>query len=148
MEMFRYMQALTYWDWIGFGVLLLILELLMASGGFLLWLAAAAVIIAGLIWVFPTMLWPYQLLIFSVLGMVCSVVWWSYLLSHAHYTDNARGAEHYKGQVFVLETPIVNGKGMLHVEKNAWHISGPDLPAGTHIRILDVQHAILQVEKA
>jgi membrane protein implicated in regulation of membrane protease activity len=80
MAMIYYLNELSYWHWLGFGIILLVLEFLLRGNGFLLWLALVACIVGLLVWLFPLLAWPYQLLIFSLGGIVCLVSWWMYLL--------------------------------------------------------------------
>jgi membrane protein implicated in regulation of membrane protease activity len=50
--------------------------------------------------------------------------------------------------VFSLTEPISNGVGKVIVDDSTWKIKGPDLPAGTHIRVKGVEGVIFTVEAA
>lgn len=60
---------------------------------------------------------------------------------------NRRGAQ-YLGRVFVLDDPIANGRGKLRVDDTTWVIEGPDLPAGTKIKVTRAHNVALMVEAA
>lgn len=141
----------TPWHWLGLSVLLLILELLTATSGFLLGLAGAALITALTTWLIASLNWAYQFIIFALCSVLSTLVWRWYLKKKPIVSEqpylNQRAAQ-YVGRRFTLEAPIVNGRGSLHVDDTVWRISGPDLPAGTLIRVTGTQGTILHVEAA
>jgi membrane protein implicated in regulation of membrane protease activity len=47
-----------------------------------------------------------------------------------------------------LEAAIVNGHGRIRLGDTLWRVSGPDLPAGTHVRVKAVENGQLVVEAA
>jgi membrane protein implicated in regulation of membrane protease activity len=49
-------------------------------------------------------------------------------------------------RAYVLESPIVNGRGKLRIEDALWEIEGPDLPAGSWIKVKGVEGLRLLVE--
>ena len=52
------------------------------------------------------------------------------------------------GKVFTLRTAIVNGRGRLFVSGSTWLVSGPDLPAGSSVRVVGLEGPRLRVEHA
>lgn len=60
---------------------------------------------------------------------------------------NARGAKHV-GREIVLEQPIEAGRGRIRLSDSWWSVEGPDLPAGSRVRVVGVRGAVLVVEKA
>jgi inner membrane protein len=48
--------------------------------------------------------------------------------------------------MFTLEGAIVDGRGRLKVDDTVWLVSGPDLPAGTHVRVIGAESTVLQIE--
>ncbi len=52
------------------------------------------------------------------------------------------------GKVFTLRTAIVNGRGRLFVSGSTWLVAGPDMPAGTSVRVIGVEGPRLRVEHA
>lgn len=142
---------ITYWHWLGLGLILLILEVLLASGGFLLWIGLAAVLTAVVTLILPTLFWGVQLLLFALGGIVCVVGWWSYLQRSPTHTDqpklNRRG-EQYVGRIFTLETAIENGRGTIRVDDTIWRVAGKDMPVAAKVKVIATDGIILQIESA
>ena len=59
-----------------------------------------------------------------------------------------RRAETYVGRVFTLEKPIINAVGHVRIDDTIWRVSGPDIPAGSRVRIVRTEGANLFVEPA
>lgn len=141
-------QGPEFWWWWIAGVVLLILEV-MAPATFFLWLAISAGIVGLLSWLFPIG-WEFQVLIFAVLSVVSVVIWRAWLKPHAEASDqptlNRRG-EQYVGRVVTLTEPIANGVGRIRIADATWGVEGPDLPAGTRIRIAAVVGTRFRVEQ-
>mgnify|MGYP001554725044 CR=1 FL=1 len=49
------------------------------------------------------------------------------------------------GRVCTLDPPIENGLGTVVVDDSTWRVKGPDLPAGTHVRVTDVDGVVFIV---
>jgi hypothetical protein len=60
---------------------------------------------------------------------------------------NRRGSQ-YVGREFTLEAPIVNGVGKVDVDDSTWRVRGPNLPAGSQIRVTRIDGVVLVVEAA
>ena len=73
--MWDYLQHLSFWDWLAFGSLLLILEVF-GAGGYLLWTGIAAAIVGILVYLFPGLDWAWQFLLFGCLSILTAVFWW------------------------------------------------------------------------
>ena len=58
-----------------------------------------------------------------------------------------RRAEQLVGRVVVLDQPIVVGKGRAKVDDAFWVVAGPDLPAGTPVRVVAVDGMTLKVQQ-
>ncbi|MFV0368378.1 MAG: NfeD family protein [Hyphomicrobiaceae bacterium] len=58
---------------------------------------------------------------------------------------NLRTRKH-AGRVIVLEHPIQAGYGRACLSGSWWRVEGPDLPAGTRVRIVEVRSSVLVVE--
>jgi membrane protein implicated in regulation of membrane protease activity len=139
-----------FWDWWGLALVLLILEVFL-PGFFFLWMGIAAGI-AGLALLFvPSLGWQYQIALFAVLSVGSIALWrhWSGLrpLHTSDPTLNRRAAQ-YVGRSFTLETPIVNGRGHIHVDDSYWRVDGLDMPAGAVVRVVAAEGVVLKVEQA
>lgn len=151
-------MTIEYWTWWLIAVVLAGLEMVV-PGASLLWIGAAAAAVGLLLLVFPDLPLTGQLLAFSfgVVGSIVGVRLW--VRSRFNDQDGGerageehphlnRRAEHYVGTVHRLDTPIVNGRGRAHVDDGSWAVEGPDLPAGTDVRVVSVRGVVLKVEKA
>lgn len=141
------MDQLVWWYWWVAGLALLILEMLVPAGFVLLWMGVAAIVV-GMVASFTP--WQVELVLFGVISIV-SVLAFKKLRPAPKPTDapalNRRG-ESYVGRVFTLNDPIVNGFGKLHVDDSQWRIAGPELPAGSQVRVVKAEGATLRVERA
>ena len=50
------------------------------------------------------------------------------------------------GRIAVIEQAIVAGRGRLAIDDTTWSAQGPDLPAGTRVRITATKGTVLLVE--
>lgn len=138
------------WFWWGVALALFAAEA-MLPGTFLLWLGFAAVATALLALALP--LDPVsQWFLFGVLGLVSVGIGWKLrgrinAKPEDHPTLNRRGAQ-LVGQVFPLESAIVDGRGRLKIGDAFWRAEGPDLPQGTRVRVVAVDGTVVQVEAA
>ncbi len=81
-----------------------------------------------------------------MLGVIASLL--SRPLTDAPRTSDAemnRHAAQYVGQHFTLASPIVNGHGRIAVGGGTWLIGGPDLPAGSTVKVIAVEGPRLRV---
>jgi membrane protein implicated in regulation of membrane protease activity len=135
-----------YWNWWLLGLVLIVAEILV-PGTFLLWMGIAALCVGGLVFLFPGLDWQWQWLLFAVLTVFSILVWLWYFKSRPERSAspnlNRRG-QHYVGRVFVLDSPIVNSRGRIRVDDSTWKVEAPDCPAGTRIKIVDVDGVVLK----
>ena len=52
------------------------------------------------------------------------------------------------GRVVPLQTAIVHGRGRVQIADAFWDVEGPDLPAGTPVRVLSAEGMTLRVDIA
>ncbi|GGE52915.1 membrane protein [Agaricicola taiwanensis] len=142
-------ESLGIWSWFVIGALLLACEIL-APGTFILWLGFAAVAVGILVVLFGIG-WQAQLLAFGALSLVFVLVWWKFARGRASGDSDqpmlGRRAERHVGREFVLEAPILSGRGHVRIDDTNWRIKGEDMPAGTRIRVTGTEGALLLVEK-
>ncbi len=140
---------IVFWHWLVFGLVLLIVEMILPTGFVLLWTGVAALIVGVLAWLLSPMGWQIEFALFGVLSVV-SVLAYRRFRSPPAPTDqptlNRRG-ESYVNRTFTLAEPIVNGVGKLRVDDSQWRINGPDVAAGTQVRVVAVDGTILKVER-
>jgi membrane protein implicated in regulation of membrane protease activity len=148
--MTEWLDHIVFWHWWILAGLLLILELT-APAFFFLWLGIAAAAVGMILLVFPGIALETQLVLFSIASIVAVLAWRKYRESRPRKTDqpnlNRRGHQ-YIGRTFSLDEPIVNGVGKVTVDDSTWKVKGPDLPAGTHVRVTGVDGTVFTVEGA
>jgi len=49
------------------------------------------------------------------------------------------------GRVFTLEKPIVDGFDTVRIDDTIWRVAGPDVPAGSRVRVVQADGANLTV---
>ena len=151
MDIITWLDGMQFWHWwilaavfAGIGIL--------APGVFFIWLAAAAAL-TGLSALFiPGLGWQIEALIFAVLAVASVVFWRNYIKRNGQKDDPAatlnRRGEQMIGRTAVLSEPIQNGRGKARIDDTVWRVEGTDLPAGTQIKVVGVDGAILKVEAA
>ena len=146
--MHEYLQNLTFWDWLAFGTVLLILEVF-GAGGYLLWIGLAAAAVGLLTYLLPDLPWAWQFFAFALLSLLTAVFWWRRQRSAAKPSDvpglNRRGSE-FLGRTFVLHEAIVGGRGKIKAGDTLWLVAGSDLPAGSAVRVIGQDGVLLRVE--
>jgi len=148
--MMPWLEHVVFWHWWILAGLLLILELT-APAFFFLWLGIAAAAVGLILLVFPSIGIETQLVLFAIASIVSVVAWRKYRESRPLITDqpnlNRRGHQ-YIGRIFSLADSIDNGVGKVIVDDSTWKVKGPDLPAGTHIKVTGVEGTVFTVESA
>lgn len=143
------LSALGPWAWFVLGGVLLVAEIL-APGTFLVWLGLAALITGALTYVVDVS-WQTQVLAFAALAVVAVLVGRKVTPSPDKASDRPflnRRAEGYVGRVFTLDEPITGGVGRVRIDDTVWRITGPELAAGTDVRVVGVDGTLLKVEPA
>ena len=148
MQVLQYLETLAYWDWFIAGLVLVILEIF-APGAVFLWLGIAAGMVGVMVFFAPSLDWKFQFTLFAVLSVVSIVVSRRYLKRRPLETDhpnlNRRGAQ-YVGRDLILDAALSGGRGRLRVDDTTWRVEGPDLPAGSKVRVTSVNGATLKIE--
>ena len=146
----EYLQNLSFWDWLAFGTVLLILEVF-GAGGYLLWIGLAAAAVGLLTYLLPDLPWAWQFFAFALLSLLTAVFWWRRQRSAAKPSDvpglNRRGSE-FLGRTFVLHEANVGGRGKIKAGDTLWLVTGPELPAGREVRVTGQDGVLLKVEAA
>ena len=146
-EMF---STLGTWNWLVLGLLLMGLEL-MLPGVFLFWVGLAALLV-GLLSVVIAPPWQLQLLMFAVFAAAAVPVWRRVARSNSGVSNSNpflnKRSEAMIGRVFTLEKPIVDGSGTVRIDDTVWRVAGPDIPAGSRVRIVRADGASLTVAAA
>ncbi len=148
--MVAWLGHIVFWHWWILAGILLILELT-APAFFFLWLGIAAAAVGMILLVFPAISLQSQLVLFSIASVVAIIAWRKFRDSRPITTDqpnlNRRGHQ-YIGREFTLIDPIVNGVGKVTVDDSTWRVKGPDLDAGTTIRVTDIDGVVFIIKAA
>ena len=138
------------WVWFVAAGIFLLLELL-SPGVFFIWLGVAAVLV-GIIDNLHDLPWQAELVLFAVFAVISVVAGRRFYKGPAmEPADNPhlnRRQMGYVGRSFTLKQPIVDGRGKLTIEDTVWEIEGPDMPAGTRIKVTAVNDMTLVVAAA
>jgi hypothetical protein len=138
--------ALGPWSWFVLGLILLGLEIL-APGTIFLWFGLSALVV-GVVALTLGLSWQVHVALFLVLSLVSLLVGRRMMTRLASERGdpglNKRGSR-YIGREFTLATPLNEGAGNLSIDDTIWRITGPDLPAGTKVRVESIDGARLVV---
>ncbi|MDF2114197.1 NfeD family protein [Roseiarcaceae bacterium H3SJ34-1] len=138
------------WLWLVAGVLLCAAEAVV-PGMFLLWIGIAALATGLVLAVFAFSL-PWTLVLFGILTIVSLLLGRKFYGSRDVEGDRPflnRRADALVGRTFILTEAIRQGEGRINVDDSPWRVRGPDMPAGTKIKVTAVEDAmVLLVEQA
>ena len=139
------------WDvfaWAAVALLLFAAEA-MAPGAFMLWLGLAAAVVFAVVLLFSGIPLLAQAGLFVVLSVVSIQVYRRWFRKREKPSDqpalNRRTAA-LVGRVVPLERAIVDGRGRVQIADAYWDVAGPELPAGTQVRVTGADGMTLQVE--
>ncbi|MFT5450952.1 MAG: hypothetical protein ACI9N9_000432 [Enterobacterales bacterium] len=146
---FAMFEHILYWHWIVLGLVLFVLEMLI-PGFVLMWFGVGALLVGGLLYIFPDMIWQWQFLIFSMFSLF-SLMAWKYWSRNNPDDDPEFGVLNQRGRALigretVLIESIVNGVGRIQLDDTFWRVNGTDMENGKLVRIIDVEGATLKVE--
>ena len=136
-----------HWLWLIAGLVLAVAEMVV-PGVFLIWFAAAALIVGLLTAVLPIAA-PVQVVLFVVLSLVSVLASRRFLrrypIQSADPLLNQRGAQLVGRQVVVTQA-IQGGHGRVRCGDSEWLAQGPDAEAGARMTVTGSQGSVLIVE--
>lgn len=146
----RIFAELGPWNWMVLGFVLLALEIVL-PGFFLLWIGIAALLTGALslqLWDWGQWTWHIQVLVFLAMSLVAAYAGKKIMNAGADESDqpllNRRGAQMI-GRTATLTEPIKEGRGRIRLGDTTWRVSGPDLPAGTQVRVTGATESDLEL---
>ncbi|TCU15760.1 NfeD family protein [Rhizobium sullae] len=146
----RIVAELGPWSWWIVGLVLLAAEMIV-PGFFLVWIGLAALaigVLSLLFWDAAFWVWETQLILFAVLAVAATLLGRRLALRH-DVTDepflNQRGAS-LVGRTATLSEPIAEGRGRIRLDDTIWRVTGPNLPAGTQVKVVASTGRDLTVE--
>ncbi|OAF05253.1 hypothetical protein AYJ54_22700 [Bradyrhizobium centrolobii] len=141
--------SLGTWNWLIFGFILVALEVV-APGVFLFWLGLAALLVGLVSFVFHPA-WQAQLVMFALFAAAAVPVWRRLARQKLDASSSPflnKRTEALLGREFTLEKPIIDGSGTVRIGDTVWRVAGPDTPAGTRVKVVQVDGANLTVAAA
>ncbi|WP_395709302.1 NfeD family protein [Reyranella sp.] len=140
-----------FWHWWAIAAVLLVFEMLL-PGVVFMFLAIGAIASGLAVLVLSDLPLELQLTIFAIVSVASAVALRRFLRRLAHgkaadRTINAR-ADALVGRTIVLDSPILGGQGRVKLGDGSWAVSGPDMAAGTRVRVTGVRGTELKVEPA
>lgn len=137
----------AHWIWIGLGLILAALEILV-PGVYLIWLAVAAIITGALVFGIGLAL-PAQIIVFVFLSLIAAFSARRFLRDQPIVSSdplmNRRGSR-LVGELALITQAIDGGTGRVKHGDSEWLARGPNLAAGTRVRIIGNDGSILIVE--
>ena len=131
------------WAWVLAGLVLMGGELVL-PGVFLVWLGIAALLTGGIAAL--DVPWQAQLTAFALLSVAAVVL--ATRLNRRPAPVLNRGAHRLIGREFVLDAGLRDGHGQVRIDDTLWRVAGPDLPAGTRVRVTGAEGTVLRVAAA
>ena len=144
----KLLEELQPWHWFIFGICLLIFELF-GTAGFFIGISVAAITMALLNLITNTISWEWQLIIFSVLAVVFTVLYLKIFRQFNLKSDspklNDRAAQ-LVGRRFTLEK-AVEGQEKVQIGDTFWTVeSDCNIGSGTQVRVIDTKGMTLVIE--
>ena len=138
------------WHWLVLGFILLIAEIAM-PGVFLLWWGLAAIVVAGIMKLFPDLPLSSLAVIYAIIAMILSVIWWRYQhgKDQADQSNRALNQRNHamigsRGKVLEIAE---NGIGRGAFGDTTWRIKGHGLSVTDIIAVTGVDGITLNVIK-
>lgn len=136
--------------WAGLCLLLIAAETVV-PGAFLMWLGFAAGVMFLIVLAVPGMPLLAQAVLFTIFSFGFVWLYRRFFRDRDRKTDqpalNRRTAQ-LVGRVTPLTQAIVQGSGRVQIADAYWDVTGPELPAGTPVRIVGADGMTLKVEAA
>jgi len=141
---------ILFWYWWALAAVLLVFEMLL-PGVVFLFLAIGAAAAGFVLLVASDLSLELQLVLFAVVAVASAIGLRPTLRRLQTQTTapnlNARG-QSLVGKIFVLDQPILAGRGRVTLGDGSWIVTGPDMVAGAKVRVAAVDGTELKVEPA
>ena len=149
-----FLTPFSGWHWLGLGIIMLGLEVVVPTGVFFLWWGLAALCVS-LVHVMYPLSSASGLILFAVLSLLYMalgrIFYQKTTLSKGDIIE--RGSTHLNqrvqqliGKRIQLQEAIEHGRGVLRLNDTRWNIHGPDAPSGTWVEITGCEGVVLKVK--
>ncbi len=143
-------EHLNGWHWLVLGIVLFTLEAL-GAGGILVGAAAGAIVLALVLAVFPEIHWQYQLLMFGVLALLGTVIFWRFFRVGKADNETTKLNNRMAQLVGVRASLLIEvkgGRGKVQIQDALWAVScTEDLKVGTLVEVVGYDDNFLHVVK-
>ena len=143
-------MTIVFWYWWALAAVLLVFEM-MLPGVMFLFIAVGAAVCGLILLIAPGTGLELQLFVFAIVAVASAVLLRGPLRRlqgrSGEATLNERG-QSMVGRTFVLDQPILNGRGRITLGDGSWIVTGPDMAAGAKVRVAAVTGTELRVEPA
>lgn len=136
-----------YWYWLISGIFFITVEAL-APVAYFLWFGLSALIL-GFITYFIELNLLLQVLLFSIFSTITTTLGRRFIpfhISNAHDKYINKKTKQLIGMEIILDVPIENGSAQVKIAETFWTLSGPDLPKGSVVKVIDVYNNRVIVE--
>jgi membrane protein implicated in regulation of membrane protease activity len=143
-------MTIVFWYWWALAAVLLVFEM-MLPGVVFLFLAIGAAVSGLAMLIAPGIGLEFQLFIFAIVAVASAVLLRPALRRLQGRSSEAALNERGKamvGRTFVLDQPILNGRGRITLGDGSWIVTGPDMAAGARVRVAAVNGTELTLEPA
>ena len=145
------MFKIVFWYWWALAAVLLVFEMTL-PGVVFLFLAIGAASSGVVLLVVPETSIEWQLTAFAVFAAASALALRPIFrrLQQSRTGEaalNARGKS-MVGRTIVLDQPILGGRGRVSLGDGSWSVTGPDMAAGSRVRVAAVNGTELRVEPA
>jgi membrane protein implicated in regulation of membrane protease activity len=142
---------IIFWYWWALAAVLLVFEMLL-PGVVFLFVTIGALASGAFLLVVSDLSLELQLFVFAVVSVASAVVLRPTLkrLQQGRPADanlNARG-DSLVGRTIILDQPILGGHARVKVGDGSWTVTGPDMAAGSRVRVAAISGNELRVEPA
>jgi membrane protein implicated in regulation of membrane protease activity len=142
---------IIFWYWWALAAVLLVFEM-MLPGIVFLFLSIGALASGAVLLIVSDLSLELQLVVFAIVSVASAVLLRPALkrLQQGRAIDanlNARG-DSLIGKTIVLDQPILGGQARVKLGDGSWTVTGPDMAAGSRVRVAAVSGTELRVEPA
>jgi|SRR5882672_61425 len=141
------------WHWLALAAILVGLEI-MSTTFYFLWPGIAAAVVGALLFFFPSLSFPSQIVLFSVMAVISTVVWKrlapeSWTSAEPHPTLNRRAAQ-YEGRRARVAANFSGGRGAIQLDDTRWSAKtddGTDPQIGETVTVVGSDGSVLLVSR-
>jgi membrane protein implicated in regulation of membrane protease activity len=143
-----------WWHWVVLGIVLMLLELAVPAF-FLMWFGLGAVVVGGLLVVFPGITVAYQVITWTACSLVFLWLWFKVFKPNIYKTKAGLAKGSFIGEVgLVIRDIRPYENGQIRLQKpilgdEVWEsVADEEIKAGERVRVLGVEGNTLKVSKS